>query len=154
LRREPTSTTSPRPAGDEEDPAKDEGPHQELAELRVGDDQPPQSRGRDVQQLPIGSHAPGHQGTASGEEVDLPGELAWLAGDDELFAIEAGPDDVQLSLHHDEEVNVLVSLPVDLFSGTNLPAGSVGGYSGQLRWSHPRGRGSPGGPAECPGRRR
>ncbi|HTB75646.1 MAG TPA: hypothetical protein VK762_20485 [Polyangiaceae bacterium] len=91
-------------ARDTERPAQEKGAHQDVAELRVSDDDAPQAFSADFEDRPVLAHARGYERLSPRQHVELADELATTLRADQLLTEEGDAQDVDRALEHDVEV--------------------------------------------------
>ncbi len=96
------------PVRDQLQPAEDERPHEDVAELGVGLHEREQALAVELDHLARLGRARPHERAAAGEHVDLAGELAGLMGGDERLGAAGRADDLEPSLDDHEERHVVV----------------------------------------------
>ena len=90
--------------GDQRHPAEDERAQEDLAQLGIGLDHPPQRVRRHLQGLAVLAHPAANQGPAPGQDARLSGELARSVDRDRLLPAVDQVDDLHLAGNDDVEI--------------------------------------------------
>ena len=130
--RDPTSTTSPTPLGDELGSAEDERPHEDLAELAVALHEAHELPPLHLDDVGIVGGDDPHQATTAGEHAHLAGELPHPGAGDHQVTGRRGADDLEAPGDDDEERGVPAIRVDDHFATRDASHTPVRGDARQL----------------------